>query len=70
MTGTDRPAWRERCGQTEPAGPREGMIVDLRDLDAVNSRLLDPNDPDTLRRLLAGLRTLNPDRPATEETET
>lgn len=67
MTDTDQPDWRERRrGQTEPGGPREHVTVDqhgnVRDLHAVNRRLLDPADPDTLRRLLDGLRTLEPDR--------
>lgn len=43
---------------------------DVHDFDAINRRLLDPADPDTLRRLLDGLRALEPDRyrPTTEDT--
>jgi hypothetical protein len=56
-------------------GPAERLVVDqhghVHDLTALNRQLLDPADPDTLRRLLDGLRTLNPGHwPATEETET
>lgn len=74
MTGAGQPDWRERRrGQTEPGGPRGHVIVDqhgqVRDLNVVNRRLLDPADPGTLRRLLAGLRALNPDWPTTEETK-
>lgn len=76
MTDIGQPDWHERRrGQTEPGGPREHVVIDqhgnVRDLNAVNRRLLDPADPDTLRRLLDGLRTLEPDRyrPTTEETK-